>query len=325
MLRMPVFDVHLPKTAAEAVAMRRELPQSTFVAGGTDLLPNLKHGLGAPKHLVSLSHISELKGIQLTDERLTIGAGTTLHSITEHPLVAGFAPSLALAASTVAGPQHRRMGTLGGNVMLDTRCLYYNQSESWRQALGYCLKAEGDWCHVVGSKATCVAAQSSDCVPMLLALGASLTFVTPKGPQEIDLSSLYRQNGIDVHTVDSSSLLTRITIPRWPGHRGTYRKVRSRAAVDFPQLGVAAAAGFDGDIVTELRVAVGAVMPKPKEIKGTEIAVGSPLTDEIINQVAALVHKQTRPQKSLHGDVAWRRHMARIEAHRALETLRDSS
>lgn len=95
--------------------------------------------------------------------------------------------------------------------------------------------------------------------------------------------------------------------------------------MDFPQLGVAAAAGFDGDIVTELRVAVGAVMPKPKEIKGTEIAVGSPLTDEIINQVAALVHKQTRPQKSLHGDVAWRRHMARIEAHRALETLRDSS
>ena len=172
MLRMQPFEVHLPSTADEAARMRAELPDSMYVAGGTDLLPNIKHGLFTPRHLVSLSHIDGFKGICADEDgTLHIGAGTPLDRIAHSAEVP---PGLSLAASTVAGPQHRRMGTIGGNIMLDTRCLFYNQTQQWRQALGYCLKAEGTFCHVIGSGKKCVAAHSADTVPVLIALDASI-------------------------------------------------------------------------------------------------------------------------------------------------------
>ena len=320
MLRMPVFQVHRPSTAAEAVAMRTSLPNSAYLAGGTDLLPNLKHGLGAPDHLISLADVPELSQVEVADDSLRIGAGATLHTVATHPLVLLHAPALALAASTVAGPQHRRMGTLGGNVMLDTRCLYYNQSEMWRRALGHCLKADGDWCHVVGSHRSCVAAQSSDCVPALIAMSASLHLGS--NPHHLDISAMYRNDGVNPHTVPDTALLTHIVIPLQPNHRGTYRKVRARAAIDFPQLGVAAVAHFNGDKVTLLRLVVGAVMPKPKLIRGTDSAVGTRLDDATIEDIATTVYKQVRPQATVHGAPSWRRHMAQVEAREALRALR---
>jgi 4-hydroxybenzoyl-CoA reductase subunit beta len=329
MLRMPEFELHLPKTAADAVRLRVALPSSLYVAGGTDLLPNLKHQLHEPAHLVGLSDVHELHGIALLgDGTLRIGAGSSLQTIADDPTIRREVPGLSMAAGLVAGPQHRRMGTIGGNVMLDTRCLFYNQSEMWRKSLGFCLKKDGAWCHVIGSKSTCVAAQSSDTVPVLIAVGASLDVLGPDGPIAVPLDEVFTQDGTfeGLHTLPGTALVRAIVIPpRAPGHRSTYRKVRSRAAVDFPQLGIGLSAAFDGDRVTALAAVVGALMPKPRVLKNMDQAVGNVLDDALIATLADEAFKQTRPQRSLHGDPAWRRHMARVEMRRGLEALRESA
>jgi 4-hydroxybenzoyl-CoA reductase subunit beta len=323
---MPEFEVHQPRTASEAAQLKLKLPDAMFVAGGTDLLPNLKHQLQRPKHLISLAEVDGFSGVcQDDDGSILVGAGTTLHALAHHPTVLDQVPGLSLAASLVAGPQHRRMGTIGGNVMLDTRCLFYNQSLSWRHALGYCLKAGGDFCHVIGSKKTCVAAHSSDTVPVLTAVDASLRFADG---QTVALDGLYSQDGRYENnpSVGRDALLVGIHIPALPkGHRSTYRKVRQRASVDFPQLGIGLAGDFDdGNIVRSLRVVVSAVMPKPKILKRMDEAVGSRLTDDLIESLAEAAFRQVRPQVSLCGDPAWRRHMVRVEMRRGLQELRHS-
>lgn len=326
MLRMPEFEVHQPTSAAEAVRLRSELPDAMFVAGGTDLLPNLKHHLHHPRHLVGLGRVAELRGIgALPDGTLRIGATTTLHEVaTDERIVAG-APGLARAASLVAGPQHRRMGTLGGNVLLDTRCLFYNQSLPWRRALGSCLKSEGTWCHVIGSDKSCVAAQSSDTVPMLVALDASIEVALPGGATDrVPLSGLWTKDGrFDRNRqLPSEALLTAVVVPPRPaGHRSTYRKVRARQAIDFPQLGVAVAAGFDGDRLGSLAVVIGAMLPHPKRLEHDDVA-GRVLDDALIEHVAERAYKQVRPQPQVHGDPSWRRELARVETRRALQELR---
>ena len=326
MLRMPEFQVALPSTTQEAARLMSELDGAMFIAGGTDLLPNLKHALHQPSHLISLSGIPEMSGIAMdADGTLHIGASTTLDTIASSAVVHSALPGLAVAAASVAGPQHRNMGTIGGNIMLDTRCLYYNQSLQWRKSLGYCLKKDGDWCHVIGSKATCVAAHSADTPPVLLATGAVLNFETPDGPVEVSLEQLYKQDGryLKNHSIDRNTLLTGITVPpRAPGHRSTYRKVRARDSVDFPQLGLGLAAGFDGETCTELVAVVSAVMPKPKFLKKMDQAVGTSLDDATIEALAEAAFKQVRPQSSIHGSPAWRRHMARVEMKRGLQALR---
>jgi len=325
---MTPCEVHLPHTVAEAVAMRRDLPESMYVAGGTDLLPNLKHRLHGARHLVSLSAVAALVGIDAHENgTLRIGAGTVLQEIADSTVVRAGAPALALAAGLVAGPQHRRMGTLGGNVMLDTRCLFYNQSASWREALGYCLKKDGDWCHVIGSPKRCVAAHSADTVPVLVALDAVLEVVHPEdGPTELPLEDLYVMDGRfeQNRALDPRCLVTAIRIPpRKPGHRSTYRKVRARRAVDFPQLGLAVVGAFDtAGICTDLTAVVSAVLPKPQRLKRLEPAVGSRLEDGVVEEIAEQAYRQVHPQTSIHGDPAWRRHMARVEMRRALQVLR---
>jgi 4-hydroxybenzoyl-CoA reductase subunit beta len=329
MLRMPEFQVALPSSAQEAARLMHDLDDAMFVAGGTDLLPNLKHGLHQPSHLISLSGIPEMNGITLeADGTLHIGASTTLDTIVSSPVVTTSLPGLAVAAASVAGPQHRNMGTIGGNIMLDTRCLYYNQSLPWRKSLGYCLKKDGDWCHVIGSKATCVAAHSADTPPVLLATGAILCFETAEGGVEVSLKDLYQQDGryLKNHSLDRNTLLTAVKIPpRAVGHRSTYRKVRARDSVDFPQLGIGLAAGFDGGVCTELVAVVSAVMPKPKFLKKMDQAVGTRLDDATINTLAEAAFKQVRPQSSIHGSPAWRRHMAKVEMKRGLIALRDQA
>ena len=325
MLRLPPFQVHLPDTALEAVQLRATLPNARYLAGGTDLLPNLKHGLQPADHLIGLAHLTELSGVcKHQDGSVSIGAATSLHILATHPLLTERLPGLAQAAAQIAGPQHRRMGTLGGNIMLDTRCLYYNQSAFWRESLGHCLKAEGDWCHVIGSKATCVAANSADTVPMLMALDAVLCFADQGGPHELPLAKLYAQNGMANHTVPSGALVTGVRIPpQPPGHRSVYHKVRARAAVDFAQLGLAVVGRFDGSTCTDLRAVAGAVMPKPKVLTGLTLAKGTTLPEPVVSELAELAFKQLRPQTSLHGDPAWRRHLARVAFTRALRQLRD--
>lgn len=329
MLRMPEFEVHLPTTAADAVALRASLPSSLYVAGGTDLLPNLKHHLHQPSHLVSLTSVEGLDGVTLLgDGTLRIGARTTLHALATDPVVGREVPGLAFAASQVAGPQHRRMGTLGGNVMLDTRCLFYNQTLQWRHAVGYCLKAAGTWCHVIGSAKACVAAQSSDTVPVLVAVDAAIEVMLPLGEtRTVRLRDLWTRDGrVDQNrTVPDEALVTAIVIPpRAEGHRSAYRKVRTRSALDYPQLGIAAAAGFTGDRCTSLEVVIGAMLPHPKRVENLELAVGTSLQDTVIDEVADRVYRAARPQPQLHGEPSWRRHLARVETRRVLVALRGS-
>jgi len=327
MLRTPPFEVHLPHTVEEAVTLRSSLPNSQYIAGGTDLLVNLKHHLHEPAHLVSLAKVDGLALVDAhEDGSMTLGAMATLHAVATHPEVGSRLPGLAHAASTIAGPQHRRMGTIGGNVMLDTRCLFYNQSRQWRQSIDYCLKKEGDWCHVIGSAKACVAAQSSDTVPMLIALGASIRAHQPDGATiDVEIGSLFTKDGRveRVHTVPPESLVSAIHIPAQPaGHRSVYRKVRARAAIDFAQLGLGIAGSFDGEVLASLRVVVGAMLPQPKELRNMDQALGAPLTDEAIAALSERAFKQVRPQPNIHGDVAWRRHMARVELSRGLRELR---
>ena len=328
MLRMPKFEVHLPRTVAEAVQLRVELPESLYVAGGTDLLPNLKHGLHRPRHLVSLAALEDFVGIEPTnDGGVLIRAGTSLQQIADSPLIRRDVAGLARATGLVAGPQHRRMGTLGGNVMLDTRCLFYNQSESWRRALGYCLKAEGTWCHVIDAPRTCVAAHSADSVPVLLAVDATLEAIGPEGPVSLRMREMFaKQDGRAerLHALDRRALLTAIRIPGQPGRRSHYRKVRARGAVDYPQLGVGFSGVFEGEVCTDLAVVLTAVMPQPRLVRGTDLAHGTPLDDTTIAAVVAKAVRQAKPQTAVHGDKDWRKHMVSVEVRRGLEELRAS-
>ncbi|MCB9676767.1 MAG: FAD binding domain-containing protein [Alphaproteobacteria bacterium] len=325
MLRMPAFTLQQPASVDEAVRMRAEL-DSLYLAGGTDLLVNLKHHLQRPAHVIDLRGLPGLDGIEVGADAIRIGALTPLATVERDARVRDIVPGLAEAVASIAGPQHREMGTLGGNVMLDTRCLFYNQTEAWRTALGKCLKADGDWCHVIGSPKACVAAQSSDSVPMLTALGAVLELRTAPGEvREVALADLFTKDGRydRMHTVPRESLLEAIRIPRpAAGHRSTYRKVRSRQAVDFPQLGVAVAATFDGRTCTAVEIVLGALLPSPRQLPTLDEAIGVEWTDAVVEAVADRVRRFARPQRSIHGDPAWRRHLAGVETRRAMLYLR---
>jgi 4-hydroxybenzoyl-CoA reductase subunit beta len=316
---MDGFDFHPASSAEEAVRLYASLDAPMFVAGGTDLLPNIKHKIVQPANLIGLADVLA-DGIEETEAAWAIGAGMRLSALAQFSEI----PALGEAAGLVAGPQIRNMGTIGGNVLLDTRCLFYNQTEFWRRSLGYCLKAEGDWCHVLNSPKTCVAAQSSDTVPVLLALDASLTLLSPTGERVLKIRDLYRFDGMNHLAIAPGELLTQIHIPKTGGDvRGTYKKLRRRDSIDFPQLGLAVIAAFDGPKLTALDIVVGAVNPQPKPIRKLDSFLGAPLTDAAIDAIASLVEAQTRPQASITGDAGWRRTMAGVFAKRALIALRD--
>ncbi len=327
MLRMDAFTLRFAHSYEEASTLWCEATAAgddpMYIAGGTDLLPNLKHKIFHPKRLVHLGSIPG--GIEDRGDEVVIGAATRLDAIASDPNVLAHAPALARAASLVAGPQIRSMGTLGGNVLLDTRCLYYNQTEFWRRALGYCLKAEGTWCHVVGGPKTCVATQSSDTVPVLLAMDARLDLLGQTGPRTMAIRELYRYNGMDHLQIQKGELLTAVRIPKWNTSEGefrsSYQKLRTRDSIDFPQLGLAMAGSFDGPTVRGLQIVVGAVNPQPKGVRGLDAYDGEVLGSTQIEAIADLVYKQTRPQASTHGDTAWRRQMAVVYVRRGLTAL----
>lgn len=320
MLRMPEFQYHQAQDAEHAVRLHAELGDAMYVAGGTDLLPNIKHRLFTPAHVIGLNRLPSTIGED--DEQLIIEGQATLHAVSESTRVMDFAPPLATAAGLVAGPQLRRMGTLGGNILLDTRCLFYNQSSFWRQALGHCLKAEGDWCHVIGSQKTCVATQSSDTVPVLLALNASIELLSATGTRRLSLRDLYRFNGMDHLVLEKSELLTRVLVPKVPaGFRGSYRKLRTRDSIDFPQLGLAIAGVWSGQECQSLDIVVGAVGPVPKPVLQLEGFLGGALDDAAIEGISKRVVKTARPNTSVHGDVGWRRAMSGLFASRMLRDL----
>ncbi len=327
MLRLHPFRYHRPDTIEEAVSLLAEFGDDAMpIAGGTDLMPNMKHRLFTPGHVVSLNGIGAMRGIgfNAAGDRLRIGALEKLADVSDHPVVRRHFSGLADAAGLVAGPQLRNMGTIGGNVCLDTRCTYYNQTEFWRAALGYCLKKDGTVCHVTKVGKKCVAAHSADTPPNLIALGASLSLTGPGGTREIDAREFFVTDGIRNTLKSPDEVLTEIMIPVTNGrHRSAYRKLRQRNSIDFPLLSVAVAGEFEKDgTVTELTGVVSALGARPRVLAGwTEIAAGERLGTRVIEKLAERAWSQCRPLENAIVDAEWRRAMVPVFVKRALEGL----
>ena len=293
------------------------------IAGGTDLMPNMKHQLFTPKRLVALRQLPELHGIRVENNELVIGAAETLTSVAQHPLVRAHAPSLARAAGLVAGPQLRNMGTIGGNLCLDTRCTYYNQTYFWREALGFCLKKDGDVCHVTKVGKKCVAAHSADTPPVLMTLGATIDLASADGERSLPVTDFFVADGIENTMRGWNELVTRVRIPlRAQGVRATYVKLRQRASIDFPLLSIALAGEFDGDTVRDLRIVVTALGSRPRQLSGIDrIVAGNRLTSEVIDAIAERAFAQCHPLENIIVDPEWRRAMVPVYVRRALVEL----
>ncbi|HEX2076450.1 MAG TPA: FAD binding domain-containing protein [Longimicrobium sp.] len=336
MLRLHEYAYHRPGTLDEAVAFLREHQDAMPIAGGTDLMPNMKHRLFTPRHLVALKGIRELHGVWMADAagsrvnddssaaaQVVIGACTTLTEVSRSPLVRRTLPSLAEAAGKVAGPQIRNQGTIGGNLCLDTRCTYYNQSFFWRQALGFCLKKDGDVCHVTRTGKKCVAAHSADTVPALITVGAAVDLVSAEGTRSLGVNDFFVADG-EWNTVRRrDELVARVRIPLpGPGVRTAYVKVRQRNSIDFPLLSIAAAADLAPDeTVRSLSVVVSALGSRPRVVTGLEkIAAGQRL-GQVVEAVAQQAFKQCHPLENIIVDPDWRRAMVPVYVRRALQQM----
>lgn len=327
MLRLPKFQLQTPATLEEAIELLEEAgPSALVVAGGTDLVPNMKHELFTPELVVSLARIAELRGIRRESGGvLSIGAMTSLADVAASELVREQAPALAQACSLVAGPQLRTMGTLGGNVMLDTRCQWYNQTYFWRQALGFCMKKDGSVCHVVAGGKNCVAAASNDSAPALMTLGATLEFESAKGARTTPIDELWLADGIKNKQVEHGEILTRIRVPPvGSGHRGAYGKLRDRGSIDFPLLGVAVRLDLGADErIEHADVVVTALAAQPKRVNKVREALSGVALDgaqfaPACEVVAQLAYKQCRPLPNIPGDHEYRREMVPVYVRRTL-------
>lgn len=327
MLRLPKFEVRSPRTLSEAIHLLEECgPSALVIAGGTDLLPNMKHELFTPELVVSLAEIAELHGVRReTDGSLSIGAMTSLADVASSELVQRSAPALAQACSLVAGPQLRSMGTLGGNVMLDTRCRWYNQTYFWRQALGFCMKKDGTLCHVVQGGKNCVAAASNDSAPALMTLGATLDLEGPEGARHVPIDDFWLADGIVNKKIQASEILARIRVPNTPrGHRGAYGKLRNRGSIDFPLLGVAVRIDVDDEKrIAHADVVITALAAQPKRMARVAetlrgLALASVEFTAAVEQVAASAKKQCRPLANIPGDDDYRREMVPVYVRRTL-------
>lgn len=331
MLRLPRFDMQMPQTVDEAVAALAT-PGARLVAGGTDILPNLKHRLEDPPVLVSLTRVRALERIEQSSDQsggwLSIGAAVTLTEVSEDAAVREHFPSLAKAAGLVASPLIRNMGTLGGNVNLDTRCRYVNQTAFWRSAIGGCLKSEGNVCHVVPGGKNCVAAMSSDCVPVLISLGATVELAGPGGRRVIAMADYYSADGTRHTKREDGELTTRIRIPMPRGpRRAAYSKWTVRQSIDFPLVSVALRfeLAADGETVEQPHVVVGVLGARPRVVTKLDDVVGMRLADPATAQaVAQRVHKQCKPLENVPYEAPYRRQMLEVYTRRAMAELAGS-
>jgi len=324
MMRLPWFQFKAPTSVAEAARiLAGEGPQGMLIAGGTDLLPNMKRRQQTPATLISLSRVEGLKKIA-NGSGLRLGAGLTLTEVVGTAAVREKYRGLWQAAAQVATPHLRNMGTLGGNLCLDTRCNYYNQNEDWREAIGYCMKREGTTCWVATASKRCLAVSSTDTAPALIALGAKVRLVSAAGERELELASLYNNDGIDYITRKSDEILTEVVLPEAEGWRSTYWKLRRRGSFDFPLLGVAAAARAAPDgTVLEARLVLGAVSSQPVVAsKASEFLVGKKLTDEVIAEAGKLAASRAKPMDNTDLDVYWRKEVVPSYVGYALREIR---
>ncbi len=324
MMRLPPFTYLLPRTLGDATrALAEHGAEAMLVAGGTDLFPNMKRRQFEPKVLVGLRGIRELAGVRGdAGTGVTIGAGTTLSAVAAHGEIATHYAALATAAGLVSSPQLRNMGTIGGNVCVDTRCNYYNQSYEWRKAVGFCMKKDGDICLVAPRSSRCWAVSSSDTAPVLWSLGARVRLVGAAGERTVPIETLYRDDGIQYLAKQPGEIVADIMLPPAEGWKSAYLKLRRRGSFDFPVLGVAVAARLDGDRVREARIVLGAVASQPRPAPAAAAALaGERLTPELIARVADLAAGPSKPLDNTDFTHPYRKKMTRVFVARALRAL----
>jgi 4-hydroxybenzoyl-CoA reductase subunit beta len=312
-----------PRSVADAVTARRQHEFSRYLAGGTDLIVNMRHGLSSPSLLIDLSAVDELAEIRIDDGRVRVGAGVTIAALAAHPVFAAQYRAVKEAAEAIAGPGHRAIGTVGGNLCLETRCIYYNQSEWWRRANGYCLKQRGDICHVAPQGQRCHAAFTGDLAPALMVLGAEAEIASAQGRRTIPLSSLYIEDGRNHLALSAEDLLVAVQIPIGSGltPRSSYSKVRVRGAIDYPLAGIAAAVHAIDGVVRSLRIALTGTNSRPFLLAGTETFNGRPIDAALLQDIDRLVQKQVQPMRTTVVSAQYRRLAAAALACRLVQSL----
>ncbi|HEY7615265.1 MAG TPA: FAD binding domain-containing protein [Terriglobales bacterium] len=292
----------------------------TILAGGTDLIPSMRQKLFEPEYVLDVRNLTELRGVWLTSEGMAIGALTTLTAIERSPLLRRHYPVLSQAASTVASPVLRNMGTIGGNICLDTRCLWYNQSLTWRKGCGFCIKKDGDLCHVAPGGRKCWAAFSGDTPPALLCLDAEIEIASLSGVRRMPLRDFYTGEGDSYRRLQATELLTRIILPMSTGdYDGAYRKLRVRGSIDYPLAGVAFAFKRANGHLADARLAITAVNPAPVLVKGVSQLLAGKLVDEALaEELANLAAKTAKPLTTSALTPEYRREMIRVFTKRAV-------
>lgn len=309
-----------PSTLKEAIAALLSHPQSRPVAGGTDLLVNIRRGISRPDLLVDISGVGEIASINSSDGGITIGAGVKIASIAGNPAIRTHYRALAQAAGAIAAPGHRNLGTLGGNLCLDTRCIYYNQSEWWRHANSYCLKNRGDICHVAPQGKRCHAAFSGDLAPTLLVLGAKVDIAGAQGIRRIPLQELYVEDGKAHLALADGELVASVHLPANPP-MSAYAKVRTRGAIDYPLAGVAVALVLSGTSIGSLRIALTGTNSRPFLLSGTDAFALREVDDQLRQEIDRLVQKQVQPMRTTLASANYRRVSAAALARRLTASL----
>lgn len=307
-LPMTAFRLEQPVDVASAVRLAAQ-GGGQYLAGGTDLLVNLRRGHGEPAVLVDLTHIAELGGLSCDAQGARIGGGVTLAALGASAPVRERYAAIAEAAEAIAGPSHRNLATVGGNLCLDTRCVYYNQSEWWRQANGYCLKRNGTVCHVAPQGQLCRAAYSGDLAPALLVHAAEVEIAGPVGRRRMPLAELYRDDGGAHLALASGELIVAVHLPAAP-LKSAYRKSRLRQSMDFPLAGVAVALRAEAGRLTALNVAVTGTNSRPVLVSGTDALLGEPVGEALLKRLDKLVQTQVEPVRTTVAPANYRRLLA---------------
>jgi 4-hydroxybenzoyl-CoA reductase subunit beta len=314
---LPPFEHHRPRTIAEALAIARDCAGGfDYVAGGSDLLQNYKNRLNPRPNLIALGGIDEMQGC--SDER--IGGLTLLADLEANASLLPAYPGVRNAAAQVASPLVRQQATVGGNLLVETRCFYFNQSEFWRQSIGYCMKADGDVCLVVPQKEKCYATYSGDLAPVLMTLDASFHLAGFAGARAVKAREFFAGDGIAKNLKRPEEIITHVTIPRTSrGMMADYAKLRVRDSFDYPMVGVAASLRLDGERVAEIHVVVNAVDTRPLPFEEyTATLAGRQFTAALIDEVAHEVMSQSRPVKNLVLSTSYRKKMIGVLLSRLL-------
>jgi 4-hydroxybenzoyl-CoA reductase subunit beta len=328
---LPPFEVLRPATLNEAIEARAVHKESRLLGGGTDLIVNIRRGILAPPVLIEMNKVAELRVMNVSASVIEVGASITLSELAEHPQVIAHYPVVAQAAGVIAGPTHRNMGTVGGNLCLDTRCIYYNQSEWWRAANNHCLKTTGEICHVAPkSHGVCFATFSGDLAPAFLTLGAEVDLAGPSGRRTVPLRALYigyarhdgrTGDGKNYLALEPGEIVVALRARNTRGLRSAYDKIRIRRSIEYPVTGVAVALRREGEQLADLRVAFTGTNPRPVLLEGAENLCGRGLDDRLFAGLDELVRDQIMAMKTTFTPGHYRRRVAGVLARRLVRQL----